>query len=117
MAIGLSKDRKSVFNKACTMPWCHTVVHFEAKMSRFTAVFQDDRPDGGSTSPKQARQSTTRAFMLPAPRKFLQHKGWCIQKAEKLANTIFILAIPAEKKSQLTAYTVTHKILHSVHTV
>ena len=35
MAIGLSKERKWVFNKACTMPWCHTVVHFEVKMSRF----------------------------------------------------------------------------------
>ena len=35
MAIGLSKDGKWVFNKACTMPWCHAVVHFEVKMSRF----------------------------------------------------------------------------------
>ena len=35
MAIGLSNDGKWVFNKACTMPWCHTVVHFEVKMSRF----------------------------------------------------------------------------------
>ena len=35
MAIGLSKDGKWVFNKACTMSWGHTVVHFEAKMSRF----------------------------------------------------------------------------------
>ena len=34
-AIGLSNDGKWVFNKACTMPWCHTVVHFEVKMSRF----------------------------------------------------------------------------------
>ena len=35
MAIGLSNDGKWVFNVACTMPWCHTVVHFEVKMSRF----------------------------------------------------------------------------------
>ena len=35
MAIGLSKDGKWVFNKACTTPWCHAVVHFEVKMSRF----------------------------------------------------------------------------------
>ena len=35
MAIGLLKDGKWVFNKACTTPWCHAVVHFEVKMSRF----------------------------------------------------------------------------------
>ena len=35
MAIGLSNDGKWVFNKACTLPWCHTVVHFEVKTSRF----------------------------------------------------------------------------------
>ena len=35
MAIGLSKDGKWVFNKACTTPWCHAVVHFEVKTSRF----------------------------------------------------------------------------------
>ena len=35
MAIGLSKDGKWVFNKACTTPWCHAAVHFEVKMSRF----------------------------------------------------------------------------------
>ena len=35
MAIGLPNDGKWVFNVACTMPWCHTVVHFEVKMSRF----------------------------------------------------------------------------------
>ena len=39
MAIGLSKDGKWVFNKACTTPWYHTVVHFQVKMSRFPAVF------------------------------------------------------------------------------
>ena len=43
MVIGLSKDGKWVFNKACTMPWCHAVGHFEVKMSRFCAVFQDNR--------------------------------------------------------------------------
>ena len=42
MAIGLCKDGKWVFNKACTtpckactMPWCHAVAHFEVKMSRY----------------------------------------------------------------------------------
>ena len=35
MAIGLSNDGKWVFNKACTTPWCHAVVHFEVKTSRF----------------------------------------------------------------------------------
>ena len=35
MAIGLSNNGKWVFNKACTTPWCHAVVHFEVKMSRF----------------------------------------------------------------------------------
>ena len=54
MAIGLSKNGKWVFNKACTTPWCHAVVHFEVKMSRFPAVFQDHRPDRGVTSRKQA---------------------------------------------------------------
>ena len=54
MAIGLSKDGKWVFNKACTMPWCHAVVHFEVKRGRFPAVFQDNRPDRGGTSLKQA---------------------------------------------------------------
>ena len=34
VAIGLSKECKLVFDKACTMPWCHVVVHFEVKMSR-----------------------------------------------------------------------------------
>ena len=35
MAIGQSNDGKWVLNKACTMPWCHTGVHFVVKMSRF----------------------------------------------------------------------------------
>ena len=35
ITIGLSNDGKWVFNKACTMPWYHAVVHFEVKMSRF----------------------------------------------------------------------------------
>ena len=34
MAIGLSNDGKWVFNEACTLPWCHTVVHFEVKTGR-----------------------------------------------------------------------------------
>ena len=43
MTIAVLKDGKWVFNKACTVPWCHTLVHFEVKMSRFPAVFQDNR--------------------------------------------------------------------------
>ena len=35
MAIRLSNDGIWVFNTACTMPRCHTVVHFEVKMSCF----------------------------------------------------------------------------------
>ena len=35
MAIGLSNDGKWVSNKACTTLWCHAVVHFESKTSRF----------------------------------------------------------------------------------
>ena len=54
MAFGLSKDGKWVFNKACTTPWCHAVVHFEAKMRRFRAVFGDDHPNHAGTSLKQA---------------------------------------------------------------
>ena len=54
MAIGLPKDGKWVFNEACTMPWCHTVVYFVVKMSSFCAVFQDHRHDRGGTSLKQA---------------------------------------------------------------
>ena len=54
MAIGLSKDGKWVFNKACITPWCHAGVHFEVKMGRFLAVFQDDRRNHGGTSLKQA---------------------------------------------------------------
>ena len=54
MAIGLSKDGKCVCNKACPTPWCHAVVHFEVKMSRFRAAFQDYRSNHGGTSLKQA---------------------------------------------------------------
>ena len=35
MAIGLSNDGNQVFNTACTMAWCHTLVDFEVKTSRF----------------------------------------------------------------------------------
>ena len=35
VAIGLSKECKRVLNKVCAMPWCHTVVDFEVKTSRF----------------------------------------------------------------------------------
>ena len=54
VAIGLSNDGKWVFNTACIMPWCHRVVHFEVKMSRLRAVFQDDRPEPGGICLKQA---------------------------------------------------------------
>ena len=54
MAIGVSKDGKWVLNKACTTPWCHAVVHFEVKTSRFPALFQNNRPKHGGTSLKQA---------------------------------------------------------------
>ena len=33
MTIGVLKDGEWVFNKACTAPWCHAVVHFEVKMT------------------------------------------------------------------------------------
>ena len=54
MAIGLSNDGTWVFNKACTTPWCHAVVHFEVKMSRFPTAFQDNRRNHGGASLKQA---------------------------------------------------------------
>ena len=54
MAIGLSKDGKWVFNKVCTTPWCHAVVHFAGKMRRFPTVFEDNRRKHGGTSLKQA---------------------------------------------------------------
>ena len=54
IAIGLSKECKLLFKKACTMPWCHTVVHFEVEVSRFCAAIQENRPDRGSISAKQA---------------------------------------------------------------
>ena len=50
----LSNDGKWVFNKACAMPWCHTVVHFEVKMSRFGDMFHDNQPSCGGTPPKRA---------------------------------------------------------------
>ena len=37
MAIRLSKHGDWVFNKACTMPLCHTLVHFDVKTSRFSS--------------------------------------------------------------------------------
>ena len=54
ITFGLSNDGKWVFNKACSMPCCHAVVHFELKTSRFLAMFQEDGPDRGGTSQKQA---------------------------------------------------------------
>ena len=58
MTIGVLKDGKWVFNKACTTMGCHAVVHFEVKTSRFGAVFHDDRPNRGGTSAMQAVSST-----------------------------------------------------------
>ena len=52
MSIGLLRDGKWVFNEARTTPWCHAVVHFEVKMSRFPAAFQDHRRNHGGTSLK-----------------------------------------------------------------
>ena len=54
MAIGLSKDGKWVFNKSCTTPRGHAPVHFEVIMSRFPAVFHDNRRSHGGTSLKEA---------------------------------------------------------------
>ena len=53
MAFGLSKDGKWVFKEACTTLWCHAVVHFEVKTSRFWAVCQDNRPDCAGKSAQQ----------------------------------------------------------------
>ena len=53
-AIGLFNECKWVFNKVCTMPWCHTMVHFEVKMSNFRAAIQENCGDRGSTLAKQA---------------------------------------------------------------
>ena len=54
MAIGPSNHGKWVFNKALTIPWCHAVVHFDVKLSRFPAAFQDHRRNHGGTSTKEA---------------------------------------------------------------
>ena len=53
MTIGPSKEGKWVFNKACTTPCWNAVVHFEVKMGRFPAAFEDHRRNHGGTSPKQ----------------------------------------------------------------
>ena len=45
VTIGVSLGGKWVFYKACSMPRCHTLVHFELKTSHFLPVFQDDRPN------------------------------------------------------------------------
>ena len=38
IVIGLSNDGKRVFNKACTMAWSHTVVHFKPKNEPFLST-------------------------------------------------------------------------------
>ena len=40
IAIGLSKACKWVFNQASSTLWCHTVVHFDVRMSRFEPFFR-----------------------------------------------------------------------------
>ena len=42
---------KLVLNKVRTVPWCHAVVHFDEKMRRVLAVFQDNPPDGEGAAP------------------------------------------------------------------
>ena len=54
MAIGLSEECKSMFHQSFTMPWCHTLVHFEVKMNRFRAGIQENRTNRGGTSATQA---------------------------------------------------------------
>ena len=49
VAIGLSKDCKRVFNEASLTPWCHAVVHFEVKMSRFPSSVQKNHMDTGGS--------------------------------------------------------------------
>ena len=49
--IGLPNDCKWVFNEASLMPWCHAVVHFEVKMTHFSACFQEDRPESSRQWP------------------------------------------------------------------
>ena len=34
------KECKWAFNEASLTPWCHAVIHFEVKMSRFSATFK-----------------------------------------------------------------------------
>ena len=43
--IGLSMIANGDFNEASPTPWCHAVVHFEVKMSRFSVAFLDNRPE------------------------------------------------------------------------
>ena len=73
MVIGLSKDGKWVFNKACTKPWCRASVHFEVKMSCFPAAFQDHCRNHGGTSGKASGLSST--VISHALRKFKTQLG------------------------------------------
>ena len=41
--LGYQMIAKWVFNEASLTLWCPVVVHFELKMSRFSAYFQEDR--------------------------------------------------------------------------
>ena len=50
-AIGLSNDCKWVFNEMFPTPWCHAVVHFELKMSCFSANFLEDHPENPGRLP------------------------------------------------------------------
>ena len=65
MVIGLSNDGKWVFNKACTMPWCHTVVHFEVKTIRFRARFRKQQ---------QLQQAASRRSKSPCDHTVAQNR-------------------------------------------
>ena len=54
IVFGPSNDCRWVFKASPTL-WCHVVVHFEEKMSRFSAVFEDDCPEIARPSPNPAR--------------------------------------------------------------
>ena len=54
LTLRMGCQRDGIFNKAWAVPWCHAVVHLEVKMNRSVDVCQDDGPNAGSTSAKQA---------------------------------------------------------------
>ena len=56
--VGLSNRCQWMFNESSLMPWCHGVVHFETKMSRFSSCFE-----GRSFSPSGPHGSGQRLRM------------------------------------------------------